>query len=349
VKVQTGDLPMLAAGYMRLALTTSPTREVATVGRVIPGTPVVRVPVYAAPRPVSEMQAAVDVLDAGSAASGTYALRLTGMSLSHTATPTTTRPLVGAFELHAVSSLAAPVAGNGELGSADIQSVGVTSDAGAHGALEDTLVFFALASHWPWTTPNEVEFVIAIDTNGDGNADFSVRNDDVITYGMGATQGDSFVTRVLDNRTLEASEGLPVNVLLPGEEETALFNSRVMILGVRAGQIGLTAADSRFAFRVVSLPLVGDGLVAGDEVGWMTFDAARPGLRVVNAEAGTSLLTDAPTTVIQLAFRRDHWVNSTARGILLVHLHNGVEKQAEIVDLDFKWPYVQRLPIVQNR
>jgi hypothetical protein len=84
-------------------------------------------------------------------------------------------PLASAFELEATSpelSVITPT-----LRAADIRYVGVTSGYSVTQNLEpDTLLFFGLAAYAPWSTPNEIQFRVYIDSNQDGHDDFVLVN-----------------------------------------------------------------------------------------------------------------------------------------------------------------------------
>jgi hypothetical protein len=84
-------------------------------------------------------------------------------------------PLASAFELAATSPPIAGLAQNSR--GADIQYLGVTSSYSVTGNLGlNTSIFFGLSSFGPWSTPNEVQLLIYIDSNRDGRDDFVLMN-----------------------------------------------------------------------------------------------------------------------------------------------------------------------------
>jgi hypothetical protein len=84
-------------------------------------------------------------------------------------------PLASAFELEATSPAITGI--SPALRAADIRYVGVTSGYSVTHNLEpDTLLFFGLASYAPWSTPNEIQFQVYIDSNQDGHDDFVLVN-----------------------------------------------------------------------------------------------------------------------------------------------------------------------------
>jgi Subtilase family/Domain of unknown function (DUF4397) len=89
------------------------------------------------------------------------------------ATPRT--PLASAFELAATSP---PMSGLRQtIQAADIQYLGITSSYSVTGNLgPNTSIFFGLSSYAPWSTPNEIQARIYIDSNQDGIDDFVLMN-----------------------------------------------------------------------------------------------------------------------------------------------------------------------------
>jgi hypothetical protein len=91
------------------------------------------------------------------------------------AQPTPRTPLASAFELAAASP---QIAGLGLASrGADVQYLGVTSSYSVTQNLGlNTSIFFGLSSYGAWSTPNEVQFLIYIDSNQDGIDDFVLMN-----------------------------------------------------------------------------------------------------------------------------------------------------------------------------
>jgi len=84
-------------------------------------------------------------------------------------------PFASAFELEATSPALTMITPT--LRAADIRYVGVTSGYSVTQNLEpDTLLFFGMASYAPWSTPNEIQFQVYIDSNQDGHDDFVLVN-----------------------------------------------------------------------------------------------------------------------------------------------------------------------------
>ncbi|MBK9715828.1 MAG: S8 family serine peptidase [Kouleothrix sp.] len=93
-------------------------------------------------------------------------------------------PLASAFELEARSAQLPNLAGS--LSAADVQYLGVTSSYSVTHSLASTLLYFGMSTYAPWSTPNEVQFRIYIDSNRDGVDDFLLVNTNTGTTSMRA-------------------------------------------------------------------------------------------------------------------------------------------------------------------
>ncbi len=351
VVLEEDDMPLLAAGG--LALHVEPGGDAQSDGQslwsaaLVADTPVLRLPVYAAPRPVGDMRAAQPALDFGNTPSATRTLKLEGSALAYTETPTTTRPLVSVLELHARSPQAPASETLPTPPEVDIKYIGIGSDYLAVANKADARIFFALATWAPWSTPNALRVEFSVDTNGDGTADYRVYNTTLQTAIGFSRYGDSFVA-VVEGRDGLVTTGSPINVLSPGVVQTSPFNSDVMVFSVPAKALGLSATAPAFAARVETSPTFFNTPVRGDTVEGLYYNMALPGLNLTNGQAQSPIFTDAPATQIKVGFNLVAYAQSSARGILLLHHHNGGRARAETVDVDYRWPTVITFPIVAN-
>lgn len=344
IVLDPADLPLLAGGYLTLRAFGSGTLAASVSGAISANTPVLKLPVYAAPRPAADMRAASPVLDFGSALNATQPLSLTGTTVAFSTTPTTTRPLVSVLELHARSPQAPASQQPPTPGQVDIKYVGVGSDYLAVANQADARIFFGIATYAPWSTPHEVLFNIYVDTDGDGSFDYRIFNGTTGAVSGVATRNDSFVTVVESSLESTRVSGGPLNILPPNSAQTEIFNSNVMLLSVPASALGVSADHPAIAFRVDATALTADGLVAGDAVDTMVYNIVRPGLNLTNGQAGSPLFTDAPSTKLSIGFNLVAYGTSSARGILLLHHHNRGDARAETVDVAFRWPTQLNFP-----
>lgn len=287
----------------------------------VPG-PTLRVPVYSAPRPSAGMLAANNPLVIGNLNTGTIPLQLTGTGVNTGATyPTDVISLVAPFELMQQSP-DEPDAQAYE-NHADIQYVGITSDFQATGSVNTANLYFAISTWGEWSTlaggsylngvfanntptgnpfrfqgtAGEVSFEVQIDTNNDNVADFAL-----ITWDLGDYQrtvnattdvpSDVFIA-VLVNLNSGAINGINegyVNVLGASNRTTYPFNTNVLILPVRAADLGLTNANAVVHYRVAgySIPT---GRVS-EPAGYIDF-APATGFAQYNVAAPVYSFTDA--------------------------------------------------------
>ena len=136
-----------------------------------------RVPFNVFPTMASDAHVAVPAIVPAGAQAFTVGIHNTGARNANLAgnlgTPRT--PLASAFELAATSPEIVGISPS--LRVADVRYVGVTSSYSVTQNLEpDTLLFFGLATYAAWSTPNEVQFQVYIDSNQDGRDDFVLVN-----------------------------------------------------------------------------------------------------------------------------------------------------------------------------
>lgn len=106
----------------------------------------------------------------------------------------------------------------------------------------DPLIVFAAASETPWTSPEEVRIRVFVDTNGDGNADVRLENR------LLTEDTDTFVVRLCPLPSGACQDVGPLGGLSPEGLHLPAFLTRIMVLPVRASQLGLTAGSLAFWF-----------------------------------------------------------------------------------------------------
>jgi hypothetical protein len=270
--------------------------------------PLLRVPVYAAPRPASNMTTSQTQLSF-TADSGALNLNLTGQGVNTgTAYPTDELSLVHPFELADISPNDDAIPD-----SLDLKYVGVRSNFRVRGSIADTTLYFGIATHGNWSTPSEVEVTVGIDTNRDGVDDFEVRN--------GATHsdfsGDAFIVRARNAATgVIFSRSFFLNSASAAQYNSVPYNTNVMVLLVRAADLGLTDADARFDYHVRTRVRFTEEVL--DRSKRLTYDAARPGLSFSNFD----FWFDRPGNTIAAQYNRADFYAAGSRGALLLHHHN---------------------------
>jgi hypothetical protein len=217
---------------------------------------------------------------------------------------------------------------------ADLKYVGVHSDVLADGAgapngnVEAATISFGVASHGNWSSPNETEFDVYIDTNKDGEDDYVLFN-----WNLGLASGGTDATDVIISVLINLNSGQLlladyVNVA-PSVLNTAIFNSNVMVLPVAASDLGLDNENSSFNYRVFTFSRDADGTV--DDSGTLSYDAGDPGLDLSGGIEGVPFYADLDGEVIPVEFNRAAFVAGSSQGVLLLHHHNTTERRTEVV------------------
>jgi Bacterial Ig-like domain (group 3) len=302
------------------------------------GNPTINVPVYAAPRPASTMsQAASLTLPDGAQQSAL--MPLTGGGVDQGSGNKRITSLVAGFELSATSpALAVDFP---DLGTADIRSVGVTSDTQQVTALSGDplstgLTYFAVQANHAWRTPVGIqEFDVLIDTDGDGHPDF-------VVFNTRLTGTDVLVAETVDLSDGSVVDAEPLNNAL-GDTDTALLQSNVMVLPVLTGALGLTGASSRIRYGVAgftgyqSAPLDIVGADAdGDNVS-LGFDPLHPGAALfgtVTADTNPLLWLDNPTSTVKVTRDAAAYAADKAQGLMVVHFQNKEDSKVQTVTLN---------------
>lgn len=293
---------------------------------------------------------------------------LTGTNLNFTNPPTfNNNPAVvdiasfaKPLELAWSSSAPAPSA-TAQQRAADIQHVGVISDAVARPTPFDTatsnnqaaVVVFGIATRGEWDTlqagvpgtPPGTEFQIEIDTNND------------------TTAAERLVRQLAFVNTQSGPANSPSNVMLPGVAPgpaftivsatgwslnvlptawTNLYNNSVVLIPVsvtnglagQAGSLGLTATTSRFNYRVRG---VHRGIVVS-QTPWLTYDVLQPGVRLSVGqqpvlEPSLSVPFDAAgvSQPVTLQTNATAFAANNSQGILMLYPMNAAGNRAQVV------------------
>jgi len=284
------------------------------------GWPSLRVPVYAAVRPASRMQAAQATLDFTGVT--TASLSLFGQGLdTGPAYPTDTLSLVSAFEL-----AEADPNDPGQIDRAELSYLGAGNDFGAAGTVTATTLFFALATRGNWSAPlaPEVQFKVFLDTDRDGTDDFVLSNDT-----LDGQASDVFYSRLDDLSSSASSYPLPINYFPASVYDTEPFNTNVMILAVPASAVGLTPANPQFRYRAESY--AENSLISAGAV--HTYTAGTPGLDFSGGLSGVPIWPDLPSAAIPVTFDAAAYRTNGSIGALILHHHNAAPDRTEIVSI----------------
>ena len=278
----------------------------------------VRVPVYAAPEPVADVEA-VDLGD------GTVELR--GRAVDQGEGDQAYRSLVSAFELQGSSpelpgcadEVQVDCAVNGSARGGDLRYVGA--------AVADGMLSFGVVTWHDWVTLGIANSpAVRLDTNGDGGVDYTVR-------AVKPSSGEVVTADVWLARTVREADGAvvdeqPLNGQY-GDVDTNLMDSNVVVLPVTLAALGIdpAAGSAPVSYTVVTsgnypAPGNADGFVDRIDTP-MAFDPLRPRLGV---EGAVSFVAEVGAV---LRVRRD--ASAADGSLLFLHHHNASGDRAQVL------------------
>jgi subtilisin family serine protease len=309
-------------------------------------TTTLRVPVYAAPKPV----AAVTTPDTLRIRPGDAqaVLNLTGRGVDQGSGAQAYRSLVSVLELQGTSPrlrdcgphVTTHCVINGTARGGDLRYVGAASTAPlarAQGRPGDALLAFGIATWGDWYNvgSNTVPFV-DIDTTGDGKPDFEVS--------VGKPSGtDVLLAQTVDLHRPVAGGGFtavdtqPVNGEY-GDVDTNVFDTDVLVLPVSLKALGIDAARADSARLSYTVGVAGFYTAPGDSDGQidgittpMSYDPLHPGLWVQGGgDAALSYLA-RPGSALVVNQDRRALAADRADDLLVLEHHNAAGERAQVV------------------
>ncbi|PWH18606.1 MAG: hypothetical protein DDG59_05595, partial [Anaerolineae bacterium] len=281
--------------------------------------PTLRVPVYIAPRPASNMS-----LEEGALMLGTPITATLNLTPSGTPVETTDDDSL-AYLSEWVGESPDDSWSSGATDAADLKYIGVTTDY-PYWDFADSSIYFGIATQGKWDTPNSVEFDIWIDTNGDEVEDYVVFNVN-LGFFTGTTDDVQLTVFCPFDGTNVDYDNCDTWYLVNGFDgsiNSNLFHNNVMTLLVPPEGIGLSeTGDTDFTFYIVSY--------SRDDSTWVDisdiyyYDVAHPGLYMVDETiTGMPVWLDNPTysTTFDVLFDKRNITQIGSKGLLVFHTHN---------------------------
>lgn len=302
-----------------------------------------RVPVYAAPKPVAEITTPAEVQFSGQQQQSV--LNLAGRGVGQGSGTEAYNSLISMFELQAESPQLPECAGKVSEGctvnetakGGDLRYVGATSTAPLakqQGAAGESLLAFGLATWGDWANlgSNTIPFV-DIDTDGDGEADFE-------SYVTKAPSTDVLLVNTVDLN----AEGSPTVDVQPvngqlGDVDTNVFDSNVVVLPVSISALGIDpAADShRISYTVgttgyYTAPGNDDELI--DSISTpLSIDALAPDYWVQGGGDAALSYAAKPGTALVVNRSEESAEGDTVLGLLAINHHNAAGDRASVVSI----------------
>lgn len=317
--------PVLYTVYLPLVANSGAATSQATYQLVTPYLPLtLRVPVHAAPRPASAMNATVSAISF-TGVTGTASIPLAGTPISTGLSyPTDIVSLVSAFELAEISP---NDSGNPGTDNADLKYVGVSNNnrVATGGFVTNTILYFGVSTWGDHNTAYaaDAEFDIYIDRDRNGTWDYVVYNTQAAS--------DVFATRVINLSTGAGVNDQYVNVT--PSLDTYPFNNNVMIMPVSASRLGLNNSNPRFDYQIVTFSRDEPSGNPIDATAKLTYSAATAGLDFTNGSAVGPVWFDLPATNVNVNFNLTPYVDNGSQGVLLLHHHNAAGAREEVINV----------------
>lgn len=305
-----------------------------------------RVPLHVAPRPAAELQAD-GPLSFNEEMRGTIVL--TGTGITGENPPVDVISMVSAFELaYTRSDPPGPTTGDIDPQAyGDLRAVGVTSDYLQNEPLAEAMLYFGIATVENWSSPSRVQVNIYVDIDNDTEDDFRLFNSNENGYTYNGQYNDAFVTVVEDLKSGEFSRRQLLNVLSALAFDTAIYNNRVMVMPVRAADIGLAEEAGQFRYRIETVVNEEEQEVR-DQTPTLVYDARRPGLEFFADNPTAPLFEADGGTEIGIQMDIAGYIANGSRGLLLLHHHNRTGAQAEIVPVRLNLSEHLYLPTIKR-
>ena len=338
----------LADASGRIVLTPQPDVSSGVGAPQVPGagapqTPVpLRVPVYAAPKPVAEIAAADQVRF--SEGDTRAVLDLRGRGVDQGSGDEAYRSVLSVLQL-GTESPPLPECGGGRAvdctpnetaKGGDLRHVGAASTAPLvriQGRPQDAVLAFGLTTWGDWYNigSNTIPFV-DMDTTGDGVPDFE-------TYVTKPAGSDVLVAVTTDL----GAEGFPMVDAQPvngqfGDVDSNVFDTNVIVLPVTLAALGIdpTAASAPITYTTgVSGFYTGPGDADGviDVTGPVLFDALTPGLWTQGGGDPALAYLARPGTALVVNRDGEAATEQRAEDLLVIHHHNASGDRAQVVDV----------------
>jgi hypothetical protein len=319
--------------------------------------PVLRVELYAAPKPASSMHATTTgvVPTTGPNTTGSFTINLGGSSVNTGASLGNgfdILSLVKAFELQYQSALVGQInpPNNRNL----IKFVGVTSDyknraVGASTATQTagTNIMFGVEKFGDAATPDfaSSDTEINFDTNpADVGVTFNANFAVFLTVRATGLE-NCYFPEFVNLNTSAAGLRFNTNGLTASVADTNIYNNSGVIFPIRATDIGLLngsgTGNTQFQYVVVTFDRNGNFV---DQSNVLFYDLANPGLEVDNSGAVAGVANtpsgsflepfyynDLSTNSIPVTYNGTNFGNNGSLGVWLLHMHNGDGNRSDAV------------------
>jgi len=262
--------------------------------------------------------------------------------------PTHSVPLIGVFALaHSSPPLTEIPNGDPVLGryaQDDLRYIGTAGPLEVDG---ESMLYFALVSYGPWSTPLESSYQIAIDTNNDNVVDFRLQNLEATDISwIDFTTTDDFASLLEPVGAPRRLQG-PLNIYPSTRYDTRPFDSNVMILPLKLSELGSHVSSLRYQVTSTSRDIM--DTVISQPIEQTPFLSLR-------LDAGAGIVTNntlplfaaQPGDVVTVTIDHLAYTRQNSKGILLLYLQNELAARSQVLPVQTDWMYVQRLPRIER-
>jgi hypothetical protein len=220
--------------------------------------------------------------------------------------------------------------------SRDLIAVGAASDASELDDASRSTLYFGVAMDGSWIVPQSflTDLKVDVDTDLDGKTDVELTNGssgDVLASGDITERelaDDSYYTLVRNLKSDEYKLGGILNVFPSSKRDTSLLNNSVMVLSVKASELGLPVDNYSIQYRFRNIY---------ESTRWIPFHIDKPALRTINSHLDNTPFhyvgKIAPMRLDRDALSTHGYNGAAFPKLLLLFHHNNFKDRFDIVSL----------------
>ncbi|HOL19963.1 MAG TPA: S8 family serine peptidase [Candidatus Hydrogenedens sp.] len=298
-----------------------------------------QLPVYAQPRPVSDLNLVPSSLDLSTQTTST--LNVVGKDL-HTGDnfPFDYISFISLYELKGIGEKKNNLPEYFRCG--NIHYVGITDNLSYLDNPEDienAKIYFLISTYSPWNSPSQVTFTIYIDTNHDGHSDYSLYNGTNYSGNVPPPSSDVFVSILSDLKDQTTTVQYPINEFNSSEYDTNLFRTNTMVMIANAKDLKLTNTYSSFGFFCESkinkdIPVVVDQMpkqVPGQPKYRYLYNLKEKSFSIHSPAIQNVFSFAKNNTELEFNFNEDNYLYYRTYGLLSFVSHNKIEKTVQFI------------------
>jgi uncharacterized protein (TIGR03382 family) len=296
------------------------------------GEPSLRVPVYAAVRPASNMHATATSINTsgGAGGVGTATITLAGTGVQPAAAPpigvaSVVTPFQLAYRSPDEDPIGMPYLPPGydqtRSNEGDIKTVGITNDYVISDPM-NVIGALAVETHGVWGSPGGVDVHVYVKRASAPGFQYEVFNQNYY--------GDQILWTLRDLSTGSEAAWFWFTLGQPVQGDIPVFMTDAMIVPLPFHSLGLTDGDSEVEYVVVTQLYQAFPV---DQTPLLRYDPFRPGLGFAPGDMWMMYL-DQPDATIDLGFDLEQGLMQRSGGVLLLHHHNGNGHRGEILGVD---------------